>query len=105
MLQLVGVLMRKSEDEAYQLLENMAINNFQWPSEIATSKKSMRMYEVDVFSNLAAQVFLLTKQLQATQLQNMQASATAIQACTSLCEFCNGPHLSSKCQVGNHLCK
>ena len=49
-----GVLMRKSEDEAYQLLENMAINNCQWPSEKATPKKSTGMYEVDVFSNWAA---------------------------------------------------
>ena len=56
-------LMRKSEDEAYQLLENMAINNCQWPSERVTLKKPAEMYDIDVFSNLAAQVSLLTKQL------------------------------------------
>ena len=66
-----GVPMSKSEDEAYQLLKNMAINNYQWLSERATLKKSTRMYEVDVFSNLAGQVSLLTKQFQPTQLQNM----------------------------------
>ena len=61
--------MSKSEDEAYQLLENMAINNRQWPSERETSKKPTGMYEVDVFSNLATQVSLLTKQLQATHFK------------------------------------
>ena len=48
------VLMRKSEDESYQLLENMDINNCQWPSERATLKKPINMCEVDVFSNLVA---------------------------------------------------
>ena len=61
-----GALMRKSEDKAYQLLENRAINKCQWPSERVTPKKLMGMYEVDIFSNLAARVSLLTKQLQAT---------------------------------------
>ena len=79
----------------------MAINDCQWPSERATSKKSTGMYEVDVFSNLAAQVSLLTKQLKATQLQNMQVSTNEVQACAFLCEFCIGPHLSLECQVGN----
>ena len=59
-------LMSKSEDEPYQLLENMAINNCQSPSERVTPKKLTGMFEIDVFSNLAAQVSLLTKQLQAT---------------------------------------
>ena len=42
-----GGTYEQSEDEAYQLLENIAINNCQWPSERATPKKSMGMYEVD----------------------------------------------------------
>ena len=56
--------MSKSANEAYQLLENMALNNFQRPSERVAPKKPTGMYEFDVFSNLAAQVSLLTKQLQ-----------------------------------------
>ena len=31
-----GALMSKSANEAYQLLENMALNNCQWPSERVT---------------------------------------------------------------------
>ena len=49
-----GAHMSKSEDEAYQLLENMAMNNCQWPSKRVTLKKPTRMYEVDVFSKLVA---------------------------------------------------
>jgi len=30
-----GTLMRKTEDEAYNLIEEMTLNNFQWSSEQA----------------------------------------------------------------------
>ena len=59
-----GALMRKSANEAYQLLEDMALNNFQWPNERETAKKLSGVHELDVFNNLAVQVSLLTKQLQ-----------------------------------------
>ena len=58
-----GAFMSKSENEAYQLLEYVALNNFQWPNERATLKKPSGVHELDVFNNLAAQVSLLTKQL------------------------------------------
>ena len=41
----------------------------------------------DVFSNLATQVSLLTK-----QLQNQQTSVHAIQTSSMLCEICSGSH-------------
>ena len=65
-----GALMSKIEDEAYLLLDNMATNHCQWPSKKVTPKKPTDIYDIDVLSNLAAQVSLLTKQLQATQIQN-----------------------------------
>ena len=45
--------MSKSANEAYQLPENMALNNYQWPNKRVTPKKPSSMYEIDVFSNLA----------------------------------------------------
>ena len=65
-----NALMSKSANDAYQLLENMALNNCQWPRERVTPKKPSGVHELDVFNNLAVQVLLLTKQLQSTQLQN-----------------------------------
>ena len=47
-----GALMSKSANEAYQLLEDMALNNFQWPSERETPKKLGGVHELDVFNNL-----------------------------------------------------
>ena len=62
--------MNKTEGEAYQFLEDMTTNNCQWPSERIVPKKVVGMHDVDVFTNLAAQMSLLTKQLQNTQLKN-----------------------------------
>ncbi|XP_062089006.1 uncharacterized protein LOC133795570 [Humulus lupulus] len=59
-----GAFMRKSANEAYDLLEEMAMNNQQWPSERSSSRKVAGMYEVDAISKLTAQVEALTKQLQ-----------------------------------------
>ena len=59
------------------------------------------MCDIDEFSNLAAEVSFLTKQLQASQLQNTQASSNVIQSYSPSCEFCNGPHQSNDCQVDN----
>ena len=87
--------MRKSANEAYKLLENMALNSFQWPSERVT------LHELDVFKNLAVQVSLLTKQLQSTQLQNSQVVENVIQAPTPSCDVYNEPHSNTKCQMGN----
>ena len=58
-----GALMSKSANEAYQLLEDMALNNCQWSNARATPKKPSRVHELDVFNNLAVQVLLLTRKL------------------------------------------
>ena len=54
-----GALMRKSENETYQLLEDMAMNNYQWPSEREMPKKPSGVHELDVFNNLVVQVSFL----------------------------------------------
>ncbi|XP_062119051.1 uncharacterized protein LOC133832763 [Humulus lupulus] len=53
--------MSKSANEAYELLEEMAMNNYQWPTERGQSKKVAGMMELDAISMLAAQVAALMK--------------------------------------------
>ena len=65
-----GAIMGKNEVEAYQILENIALNNYQWPIERVAPKKPTGVYHLDVFTNLVAQVPSLFKQLQASQLQS-----------------------------------
>ena len=57
--------MKENENEAYEILEDMASNNYLWPSErLPLPNKVVRINEVDVISKLSAQLTLLTQQLQ-----------------------------------------
>ncbi|XP_062083461.1 uncharacterized protein LOC133789704 [Humulus lupulus] len=88
-----GAFMSKSANEAYDLLEEMAMNNYQWPSERETTKKVAGVHELDAISMLSAQVATLTKQL---QQNNIQAQAPVMQM-QIMCELCGGPHLFEQC--------
>ncbi|XP_062080137.1 uncharacterized protein LOC133784885 [Humulus lupulus] len=85
--------MSKSAKEAYDLLEEMAMNNYQWPSERETNKKVAGVHELDAISMLSAQVATLTKQL---QQNNIHAPAPVMQM-QIICELCGGPHLFEQC--------
>ena len=56
-----SALIKKTINEAYELLEDMAINSYQWPKERLVSKKVTRVADVDVFSNLETHVSLLKR--------------------------------------------
>ena len=56
-----GANMGKNEVEAYQILDNIALKNWQWPVERVVSKKQAGAYDLDVFTNLATQVSTLSK--------------------------------------------
>ena len=60
-----GALMKKTINEAYELLKDMETNSYQWLKERLASKRVAGVADVDVFSNLATQMSLLNKQLQA----------------------------------------
>ncbi|XP_062117695.1 uncharacterized protein LOC133831427 [Humulus lupulus] len=90
-----GAFMRKSANEAYDLLEEMAINNQQWPSERDNSKKVAGLHEIDAISKLTAQVEALTKQQQGSTM------ATPVMQAQLMCELCGGPHAYEKCQYAD----
>ncbi|KAI5312953.1 hypothetical protein L3X38_042127 [Prunus dulcis] len=50
-----GVLMEKHRNEAHNLLEEMAFNNYQWSSERSTPKKD-GIHEIDTISTLTEQI-------------------------------------------------
>ena len=56
-------IMGKNEVEAYQILENIALNDCQWPVEIVALKKLAGVFVLDMFKNLSAEVSTLSKQL------------------------------------------
>ncbi|XP_062080709.1 uncharacterized protein LOC133785495 [Humulus lupulus] len=88
-----GAFMSKSANEAYDLLEEMAMNNYQWPSERESTKKVAGVHELDAISMLSAQVATLTKQL---QKNSIQAPVMQMQV---ICELCGGPHSFEQCTM------
>ncbi|XP_075481199.1 uncharacterized protein LOC142521912 [Primulina tabacum] len=60
-----GTIFAKSPEQAYDLLEQMTINIYQWPSERSGVKRTTRVYVVDPITSLTAQVSALTTQIAA----------------------------------------
>ena len=59
-----GAILGKNGIEAYQILENIMLNNWQWPTERAVPKKVAGEHDLDMVTNLASQISSLCKQLQ-----------------------------------------
>ncbi|MCQ7582467.1 hypothetical protein NP174_23290, partial [Salmonella enterica] len=57
--------MSKTAEEAQQLLEEMACNNFQWPNERSMVRRVAGVNEVDPIAALSAQVSALSNQFSA----------------------------------------
>ncbi|XP_073046163.1 uncharacterized protein [Primulina eburnea] len=60
-----GTIFAKSPEQAYDLLEQMTTNSYQWPSERAGVKRTAGVYAVDPITSLTAQVSALTTQIAA----------------------------------------
>ena len=59
-----GALMKKTTDQAYEILNDMATNSNQWPEDRLTSRKAVGGADNEVLINLVNHVVQLTKQLQ-----------------------------------------
>ena len=89
-----GALMDKKRDGAYELLEEMTSNSYQWQSERVTPKKVMGMHEVDIMSVIHVQLVILTKAVRASNV-------SAIQTSNSIYDSDVGGQKGGDGQVGN----
>ena len=89
--------------EAYQILKNLALNNCKWPVKRVAPKKQAEAYDLDVFTNLAAQVSSLSKQLQAAQQKGSQVSAHMVEESPPSCDHCHGAHPTSQSLMMNPM--
>ena len=95
--------MGKNEVEAYQILENIALNDYQWTIERAELKKPAGVFDLDMFTNLSAQVSTLSKQLQASQQIGSQVSVNKVEESPPTSEQCHGLHPTSQCLIMNSM--
>lgn len=80
-----GAFMRKSVNTAYKLLEEMALNDLQWPSAWNGMSRVAGVSEHDAISRLTSLVEILSRMLQGSSIQ---ASVQQIN------QFCEGGHHS-----------
>ncbi|KAH9750390.1 hypothetical protein KPL71_013860 [Citrus sinensis] len=89
-----GVLLSKSYDEAYKILERIANNNYQWPStRQVVARGTTRVHSVDALIALSAQVTSLTKMVKVMT----NAPATVNQISDVSCVYCGEGHLFDNC--------
>jgi len=58
-----GTLMSKKEEEAYNLIKDMALNNYQWSSERGQPKWVGGKYNIDALTLLTAKIDAMTQKL------------------------------------------
>ena len=86
-----------------KFLRTIALNDCQWLIERAAPKKPTRVFDLDMFTNLSAQVSTLSKQLQASQQLASQVSVHKVEESPPACEQCHGPHPTSQCLMMNAM--
>ena len=84
-----GSLMRRTPEDAYGLLDDMALNAFSWNTDRIVRKPS-EIHSISTQAALAAQVEALQRQLNQTNAPQQQMLS---------CEFCGGDHDSVDCPV------
>lgn len=89
-----GTFMKKSPYEAYELLDKMASNNFNWQSERGVVRKPVGIHQVDAITSLASQVEMLTR-----KIDRLQTPATASQAYSG--DWSGGEHPHGDYDSGN----
>lgn len=107
-----GALLNKSYNEAYELIESIAANSYQWPtSRINSAKKVASLHEVSEVSTLSAQIASLTNILKAAQISSNSAASISpassvsprviehnISSVESIsCVLCGGGHVYKVC--------
>ena len=91
-----GALMKKSTNQAYGILKDMATNSNQWPRNRLIPRKAVGDANIEVLSNLVNHVSQLTK-----QLQRKQGTTNSIQTNPwEICESYGGQHNIAECQSG-----
>ena len=82
--------MKKTTNQAYEILEDAATNTNQWPRDKITLVKAIGGINNKVLNNLVTHVAQLTK-----HLTRQQGTENAIQTNPwELCELCGGHHSS-----------
>ena len=88
-----GTLLSKTKEEAYNLIEEMALNNYHWSNERGQPKRVGGKYDVDTLSSLTAKMDAMTQKLD-------KLNVNAVNSCapSPLCDRCGSlEHVFENC--------
>ncbi|XP_073120441.1 uncharacterized protein [Henckelia pumila] len=91
-----GNLLRKSPEDGYKLIEEMASSSYHPQSDRNAARRPAGMHQVDAFTSVAAQLEVMNKRIEELTLGQ---SAMCIQEVW--CEKCGVEHFTKDCQTGN----
>ncbi|XP_063946069.1 uncharacterized protein LOC108212402 [Daucus carota subsp. sativus] len=98
-----GALLSKSYNQAYEILETIATNNYQWSSSRAqTGKKVAGIYDVDSITSMKAQLASMEHMLKNLSMGNNQSKEQSLssqinQTKNVSCVFCGEAHTYDSC--------
>ena len=68
-------LMNKNEGEAYNLIKDMVLNNYQWSNEISQPKRVGVKLELDTLTLLSAKVDAMTQRFDCLNVNSASSNA------------------------------
>jgi len=92
-----GTLMSKTEEEAYNLIEEMELNNYQWSSERGQEKRDGGKCDIDALTLLTIIMDAMTQKLD--KLNVNAANSCALSPLSDRCGTLD--HVTENYQVGN----
>ncbi|XP_075489618.1 uncharacterized protein LOC142528450 [Primulina tabacum] len=88
-----GNLLRKTAEEGYELLEEMAASSYHPQSERNTQRRNAGVHQVTDFSAVTAQLEALNR-----KIDSMNVNGIAMRLQEIFCEKCGGEHYVKDCQ-------
>ncbi|KAI3716042.1 hypothetical protein L6452_23086 [Arctium lappa] len=97
-----GSIVNKTPAAAKSLIEDMASNNFLYPTERSNPRKGGKL-DVDVLTLLTSKFDSLSTNI-SNQISNIGAGQTSSDVSVLACEMCgNQGHVFANCKLGNNL--
>ena len=87
----------KTADEAYNLIEEIALNNYEWSNERGQPKRVGGKFDVDTLTLLTAKMDLMTQRLDHLNVNAVDACPLSL-TCDRYGSF---NHVTMHCQIGN----